>query len=321
MKKTNNLYLVTGGAGFIGSHVVEKLIDQGYEVLIIDDFTSGSMLNIPKSKKIRIINKKIEDVNFKEIMKANGIFHLAAQASVPISINDFYNSSQNNLVGTLKVFEWAKNYKIPIVYASSSAIYGNLPIGDDSKKDYDILSPYAQDKLTMEDYALLLFKLYGINSLGLRFFNVYGPRQDPTNPYSGVISIFIDRILKSEPVLINGGYQTRDFIYISDITDVLIKSMKVLHKKNMCDFFNVGTGVSVSIDNLFLTLTKITKTNPKIIRKNLSKSDPEKSSGTYKKIKNILDVDIKIFNSLEPGLLSTYKYFKSINNKGNNEVL
>ena len=316
----NKTYIVTGGAGFIGSHLVEKLFHYGCKVIIIDDFSSGSLLNIPNFKNISIINKKIENVSSNEITSPNGIFHLAAQASVPISIEDFYNSSNNNLVSTLKVFEWAKNYKIPVVYASSSAIYGNQKVGDDTKKDYDILSPYAQDKLTMEDYASLLFELYKINSLGLRFFNVYGPRQDPTNPYSGVISIFIDSILDCKTVTINGGYQTRDFIYVSDIIDSLIESMKVVHKKNICDSFNVGTGISISIDFLFLTLTKILKINPKMVRKNLSKSDPERSSGTYNKIKNILNMDVKDFNSLELGLINTCEYFKNIKIKSTNEI-
>ena len=234
-----------------------------------------------------------------------------------MSIDNFFESSSNNILGTLKVFSLAKEQSIPLVYASSSAVYGNLPMGDDQKENYDILSPYAQDKLTIEHYAAMMHKIFEVRSIGLRFFNVYGPRQDPTNPYSGVISIFIDRILNNNDITINGGYQTRDFIYVNDIVYVLIESMKLLHKKNMVDYINVGTGRSVSIDDLFLKLKSITKTNPKIIRKNLPKGDPEKSFGTYDKIKNILNIDINTFSDLNTGLMDTFEYFNNLNNKVN----
>ena len=257
MMNLKKKYIVTGGAGFIGSHLVERLIKDKHEVFIIDDLSSGFKSNLPKELIDGMLISRIQDVSKDQIISSDGIFHLAAQASVPISINDFFNSSNNNILGTLKVFDWARSEKIPIVYASSSAVYGNLPLGDDLKEDYDILSPYAQDKLTMEQYALLLFKIYKVKSLGLRFFNVYGPKQDPKNPYSGVISIFIEKILCGEPVTINGGYQVRDFIYINDIVDVLIKSMNLLHNKNICNYCNVGTGVTVSIDELLLSLKNI----------------------------------------------------------------
>jgi UDP-glucose 4-epimerase len=309
MMNLKKKYIVTGGAGFIGSHLVERLIKDKHEVFIIDDLSSGFKSNLPKELIDGMLISRIQDVSKDQIISSDGIFHLAAQASVPISINDFFNSSNNNILGTLKVFDWARSEKIPIVYASSSAVYGNLPLGDDLKEDYDILSPYAQDKLTMEQYALLLFKIYKVKSLGLRFFNVYGPKQDPKNPYSGVISIFIEKILCGEPVTINGGYQVRDFIYINDIVDVLIKSMNLLHNKNICNYCNVGTGVTVSIDELLLSLKNITKANPKIIRKDLPEGDPELSSGTYEKINSLLNIDINSFCDLESGLEKTFNYF------------
>jgi UDP-glucose 4-epimerase len=312
MKKTNNLYLVTGGAGFIGSHLVEKLINQGYEVLIIDDFTSGSIRNIPKSKKIRIINKKVQNIDIEELGLFNGIFHLAAQASVPFSIENFYESCENNLLSALKIFEWAKFQKVPVIYASSSAVYGNLSIGDESQKKYDILSPYAQDKLTLEHYASVFYKLHNIDSLGLRFFNVYGPRQNPENPYSGVISIFFDRILKKKEVTVNGGYQTRDFIFVKDVADVLYESMVKLSKKSFCDTLNVGTGVSISIDELLSIILDLVRASPKIIRKELPDGDPKISKGTYKKIKNILNINIDEFVDLKHGLNQTLQSFNKV---------
>ena len=303
-------YIVTGGAGFIGSHLIELLISKGHYILCIDDLSSGYEHNLPFDKSLTFLKRKLEDVETSRTKKFDGIFHLAAQASVPKSIDDFYNSSKNNLLGTLKVFEWARNAKIPVVYASSSAIYGNLPVGNDEVENYDILSPYAQDKLTMEHYADMAWKVYQVKSIGLRFFNVYGPRQDPANPYSGVISIFIDRLLKQLPVTVNGGYQTRDFVYVKDVVNCLYKSMEMLLDKPMCDALNVGTGKSIMIDELLRILIEIIKYNPEIIKAELPKGDPEVSSGTYKKLEKILGIASKDFISLTDGLAETVKYFR-----------
>ena len=305
-------FLITGGAGFIGSHLASKLIANNHDVLIVDDLSSGYKENIPTSNKIELIIDKIQGLSQKEIGKVDGIFHLAAQASVPLSIENFFESSENNLLSMLKVFDLTKTLQIPIVYASSSAIYGNLPLGNDIDEKFDIISPYAQDKLTMEHYASMMFKMYKIKSLGLRFFNVYGPKQDSLNPYSGVISIFIDRMLKDKTVVINGGHQTRDFIYVLDIVDVMIKSMELLNKKTLCDNFNVGTGKSVSVDELYINIKNILNINLKIIKKDLPFGDPERSAGTFQKINKVLKIDITNFTDLRSGLKETIKYFKKL---------
>jgi UDP-glucose 4-epimerase len=255
--------------------------------------------------------EKVQNVSVDQIGSIDGIFHLAAQASVPYSVNNFFESSKNNILSSLKVFEWAKNQNIPVVYASSSAVYGNLAVGVDTEIKHDIISPYAQDKLTVEHYAAMIFDIYNVNSLGLRLFNVYGPRQDPTNPYSGVISIFIDRMLNGNPVTINGGFQTRDFIYVQDVVNVMIKSMELLHEKNICEYFNVGTGQSVTIDELFSITKNIMNTDPEVIRKILPHGDPERSDGSYTKIKEILGVDISSFIDLQSGLIKTFEYFSN----------
>jgi len=304
------IYIVTGGAGFIGSHLVEKLILENNQVLCIDDLSAGHLSNLPVHKNISLLKKAVQNIELDDLPKVDGIFHLAAQASVPKSINDFYNSSANNLLSTLKTWDWAIRFDVPIVYATSSAVYGNLPLGNDTIDEFDILSPYAQDKLTMEHYARMAWKVYQAKSIGLRFFNVYGPRQDPTNPYSGVISIFIDRLLKNMPVTVNGGYQTRDFIYVSDIVDVLFKSMNRLHESPLSKVFNVGTGKSTTIDDLLLILKNIMQTEAEVIKKKLPIGDPERSSGTYEILIKILNTDINCFCSLKIGLLNTVKYYK-----------
>jgi nucleoside-diphosphate-sugar epimerase len=303
-------FLITGGAGFIGSHLTSKLIANNHDVLIVDDLSSGFKNNITKSNRVELIIDKIQGLSQKEIGKIDGIFHLAAQASVPLSIENFFESSENNLLSMLKVFDLTKTLQIPIVYASSSAIYGNLPLGNDIDGKFDILSPYAQDKLTMEHYANMMFNIYKVKSLGLRFFNVYGPKQDPLNPYSGVISIFIDRILKDKTVVINGGHQTRDFIYVLDIVNIMIKSMRLLNKKSLCDNLNVGTGHSVSVDELYKKIKNIIKIDSKIIKKDLPFGDPERSEGTFKKLSRLLKIDTESFTDLKIGLEETIKYFK-----------
>ena len=296
--------------------MVEKLIDDGKQVICVDDLSAGYIENLPKNNLLKFINAKIQEFDTKDLDKdINGIFHLAAQASVPVSIDNFYSSSSNNLLSSIRVFEWAKIHNVPIVYASSSAVYGNLPIGDDQIGKYDILSPYAQDKLTLEHYAEMCWNVYSTPSIGLRFFNVYGPRQDPTNPYSGVISIIINRLLQKLPVTINGGYQTRDFIYVKNIADVMVQSMEYLFNKRLCEYLNVGTGTSITIDNLLGIIAKIMNIKPEVILKELPPGDPEKSDGTYEKLITALNIDIGQFVKLEDGLRNTIDYIRNEQSK------
>ncbi len=308
MSLKNNVFLVTGGAGFIGSHLIERLLIGDNVIVCIDNLSSGFIKNLPNHKNLKVLKKAVQDVRLDQLPKFDGIFHLAAQASVPKSIDDFYNSSLNNLQSMLKVWEWANELKVPIVYASSSAVYGNLSIGDDMVDKYDILSPYAQDKLTMEHYAKMAWKVYQTSSIGLRFFNVYGPRQDPTNPYSGVISIFIDRLKNNLPVTVNGGYQTRDFIYVIDVVECLEESMSLLQKKALCETLNVGTGKSVTIDRLLEILVEIMYVKPKVLKAKLPFGDPEISGGTYEKMKEILKVYPSNFTCLLKGLGETVSF-------------
>tara|TARA_B100001971_G_C18155443_1_gene518254 strand:- start:19 stop:954 length:936 start_codon:yes stop_codon:yes gene_type:complete len=303
-------FLVTGGAGFIGSHLVDLLSKQDHDIIVIDDLSAGVKSNLSSIDGIKLITKKVQEISYSDLPNIDGIFHLASQASVPVSIDKFYFSSSNNLLSSLRIFEWAKVNKIPVVYASSSAVYGNLPIGDDTKEGYDILSPYAQDKLSLEHYANMCWNVYGMSSIGLRFFNVYGPRQDPTNPYSGVISIFIDNLLNNKPVIVNGGHQTRDFIFVRDIISVMLQSMEYLFNKRLCEYMNVGTGTSITIDNLLGIIAETMDMKPKVIMKMLPVGDPEKSNGIYKKLKDILDIDTNKFIKIESGLKSTIDYIK-----------
>jgi UDP-glucose 4-epimerase len=161
--------------------------------------------------------------------------------------------------------------------------------------------------------AKLSFEVFKTSSVGLRLFNVYGPRQKVNSSYSSVVPIFIHRILKKIPVTVNGGFQTRDFIYVQDVVDVFIKSMSKIKKKKIFTVFNVGTGRSVTINKLFNIIKKKIGTNPKVVKRKLEKFDPKKSSGTYKKIFKFLNLKKNNFTKLEDGLEETINYIRKKN--------
>jgi len=303
-------YLITGGAGFIGSHLVEKLLAQNHEVIIADDLSVGNLDNIKEANRCEIVVQQFQNIDVDKFENLNGIFHLAAQASVPLSIEEFYISSENNVLSTVKVFDVARKYRIPVVYASSSAIYGDLPLGDDTEALVDLGSPYAVDKLISEHYASVAHKLYSLSSVGLRFFNIYGPRQDPTSPYSGVISIFSDRVSSGDSVTVNGGYQTRDFVYVRDAVDIMYKSMQLASDKTICEAVNVCTGKSISINNLLNIIISLIGKKPRVVYKKLPPGDPTKSLGTYQKMLDLFSLTLEDFVQIEEGLAETVKYYQ-----------
>ncbi len=300
-------YLITGCAGFIGSHLT-KTIFKDHDLILVDDLSEGKLKNLPFNLRKKIIKKKIQNLKNIKSLNLKGIFHLAAQSSVPLSVTDFYNSSSNNLTSSIKVFELAKKFNVPVIYASSSAIYGDLPMGNDNKKKFSITSPYAQDKLVLEDYAKMSYDVFGVSSVGLRLFNVYGPGQNPNSPYSAVIPIFLNRMKKNQPVTINGGYQTRDFIYVEDVVKIMILSMNKMQKKKKFNIFNVGTGKSITINYLYKLIKKKLRSKSKFKRKKLDKFDPKKSSGTMKRINKFLNLRKNFFTNLENGIEKSLRY-------------
>lgn len=298
--------LVTGGAGFIGSHVCEKLLESGQEVFILDDLSTGKLSNLSAIKdKVTFIHSRVEDCDFDSLASINAVIHLAAQASVPLSISEFYDSSKTNILSSLKIIDFCIKYKLPLVYASSSAIYGELELGDDESDSIDLLSPYAADKFALELYSKVASVTSGLSSIGLRFFNVYGPRQDPLNPYSGVISIFIEKLLSNQDIIINGGSQTRDFVYVTNVADVISQAVHVTSSKKISDFVNVLTGKSVSIDSLADNLIEIIESSSEKIYHELPVGDPMESNGTIAKLPRVLNMIPSDFISLQKGLKLT----------------
>ena len=254
------LALVTGGAGFIGSHIVDRLLADGYRVRVLDNFSTGKRENLPESDDLEIITGDVgsfDDVH-KSMHDVELVFHEAAIASVPKTINDPLGSHQTNYVSTLNVLEAARQQGARrVVFASSAAVYGDLP---ELPKREDMplkpLSPYAVDKLASEYACQMYTHLHGLETVCLRYFNIYGPRQDPGSPYSGVISIFADRLKKGEQVVIYGdGEQTRDFVFVSDVVEANIKAATL--EKAAGRVINIATGRVVTLNELLKSMCRI----------------------------------------------------------------
>ena len=224
-------FLVTGGAGFMGSHLVDALLRQGHLVRVLDDLSSGHRHNLPR--QIEFLHGDITDpTTVEEAFEGiDACFHLAAIASVVRSNREWLRTHEVNLTGTLNIFNQARRLRhrreIPIVYASSAAIYGDcgtVPIGEDTP--VAPLSAYGADKRACELHARVAGAVHEIPTVGLRFFNLYGPRQDAQSPYSGVIALFADRLRLGEPVEIFGdGEQVRDFTYVGDAVGALDRAL------------------------------------------------------------------------------------------------
>lgn len=255
-------YVVTGGAGFIGSHLAEALAREGHSVVIVDDFSTGSEENIRWADgmpSVTIHRGSITDISLlrEACAGADGVFHEAAIASVPKSVADPVGSNAVNVCGALNVLVAARDAGVrKVVLASSAANYGdnpNLPLKETEPPLPQ--SPYAAQKVMDEYYARLFTDLYGLETTCLRYFNVFGPRQDPSSPYSGVISIFIDRICAGEPITIFGdGTQTRDFIYVGDVVRANVRAMN----SDYCGVVNVAGGRETSLNELAKVIMDVT---------------------------------------------------------------
>jgi UDP-glucose 4-epimerase len=252
-------WLVTGGCGFIGSHLVEALLGRGDRVRVLDDLSSGRRENLREGAELVVADVAASGVAFQAADGMDGIFHLAAVASVQRCREDWLGSHRSNLTGTIAVFDAARRAKtpLPVVYASSAAVYGDsdaLPLRETARARP--LSAYGVDKLGCELHGEVAWSVYGVGNSGLRFFNVYGPRQDPASPYSGVIAIFAGRIANRVPIDIFGdGQQTRDFIFVGDVVTHLLAAMEKLRAG--AAIFNVCTGRSTSILELAQTMARI----------------------------------------------------------------
>ncbi len=253
--------LITGGAGFIGSHLADHLLAAGREVVVLDNLSTGKRENLPdRAPRFRFVEGDIRSLDTaRDCMEGVGaVVHLAAVASVQASIDDPIATHQTNFDGTLNLLEAARAAGVRrFLYASSAAVYGDnaeLPVAESTRPQP--LSPYAADKLAGEHYLNYYASKHGLATTAFRFFNIYGPRQDPSSPYSGVISIFVDRVRAGMPVTVFGdGCQTRDFVFVGDLVALLASALERDSLTGVT--VNVGTGVECSLLQLLAALENL----------------------------------------------------------------
>jgi UDP-N-acetylglucosamine/UDP-N-acetyl-alpha-D-glucosaminouronate 4-epimerase len=253
-------YLVTGGAGFIGSNTVDELVRRGHGVVVLDDLSSGKEDNLAEVRsKITFMKGSITDIEVvqKAMLQADYVIHLAARTSVPRSVKDPVDTNRINVDGTLNVLVAARDNKVKrVVFAASSSAYGDTPTLPKSEDMQPVpISPYGVSKYVGELYAQTFGRCYGLENVCLRYFNIFGPRQDPDSPYSGVLSRFSTAFLDSTPPVVFGdGEQTRDFTYVENAVQANILACEAPSASGRT--FNVGTGHAVSLNQVLQMLQK-----------------------------------------------------------------
>ena len=273
-------YLVTGGCGFIGSHLCDSLIADGHQVVVVDDLSTGRRENLPTGCELAVGDAADGALVAAAAAGTAGVFHLAAIASVERSNEAWRATHVANQTATVTVLEVARSIgRVPVVYASSAAVYGQ---GDgrtlDETAALDPLTAYGADKLGSELHARIAHRLHGVPTTGLRFFNVYGPRQDPKSPYSGVIAIFAERLLQRRPVTVFGdGRQSRDFVYVGDVVRFLRAGMAT--RSNAPRVTNVCTGRPTPLLELIALLGRALDVEPEVIHALPRPGDIQRSCG------------------------------------------
>lgn len=307
--------LVTGGAGFIGSHIVRHLTDSGYEVVCLDNFDPTYAIETKKANIAsffgsdnfefiegdildrELVNNITEDVDY--------IFHEAALVSVVESMNDPQKTIEINTIGSMNILEAARRNNIrKVVFASSAAVYGDssIPVKKEDMIPYP-KSPYAISKLDCEYAARIYYEEYGLKTTSLRYFNVYGPGQDVTSPYAAVVPIFIKKALRNEDLVIYGdGQQTRDFIFVKDV----VRANELVMSNGDGMIFNVASGVVISINELADRIIRLTESESGIIHREPRKGDIKHSLADTGKIRNI---GFRTGFDLDKGLKETIEWF------------
>jgi UDP-glucose 4-epimerase len=314
-RKYQNI-LVTGGAGFIGSHIVDKLMKDDFDVTVIDNVRTGSLENISRHRERRnfhFAEGDIQDINLvrKIVKDVDVVFHEAAQASVALSVRDPIATDQINVEGTLNLLKASCDLDVKrFIFASSGAVYGTTKSPQMKEEDsLNPTSPYGVSKLAAENYVRVFQRLYGLKTVRLRYFNVYGPRQrvDVHGSYGGVISIFINRILQNMPLIIHGdGEQTRDFVYINDVVEANMLAMK---SQNGCgEAFNIGTGKNVSIKKVAEILKHaMNKEGLEDIHTEPSSTDIKHGYADISKAKSVLGYEPRF--TIEKGLTELVNWY------------
>jgi len=306
----NKKILVTGGLGFIGSHIVDELINDN-KVIIIDDKSSGKIENLkyPNHENLTLIEENLNTANLDEILNGTDyVFHLAAMASVPLSVDNPIKCNEVNVNATVKLLNACKNNNIKkIVFSSSSAVYGNntnMPLKE--TEPLNPTSPYASSKASCELYLQSFYESYGLNYTVLRYFNVFGPKQDKNSQYAAVIPNFISELLENgQPVIYGDGEQTRDFIFVKDIVKANISACE----SDYNGIVNVASGKKITINKLYEIVKETLGSNIDVEYLPERKGDIKHSLADVNNMKKInYRVDFKDF---EKQLIETINWFRT----------
>lgn len=308
-------YLITGGAGFIGSHLVETLIDAGENVRVIDNFATGRPSNIAPFRdriafhEVDITDRQALDAPFEGV---DYVLHQAAIPSVPRSVDDPLGTHDANVTGTLNVLDAARKAGVKrVVYAASSSAYGEIE-GEYKREDMvpQPLSPYAAAKLASEYYCQVFTHVYGLETVALRYFNVFGSRQDPTSAYAAVIPLFITSILDGQPPTVHGdGGQTRDFTYIDNVVYGNLLACKAPAEATG-QVYNLACGDKISLLDLIATINRILGTDVKPVHTEPRPGDIRDSRADNSKIRRLLGFETQV--SFEEGLRRTIDYYQTL---------
>jgi|TARA_B100002003_G_scaffold54187_2_gene49584 nucleoside-diphosphate-sugar epimerase len=305
-------YLVTGGAGFIGSHVVEELISRGEQVRVVDSLVTGRRENLEHVADVDLIVGDLAEpaVADRATTDVDYVVHLAAIPSVPRSVAEPIATNHANVTGTLSLFVAAQCHAVKrVVFASSSSVYGDaatLPKQEDMPPAP--LSPYALQKLIGEQYGKLFFELYGLETVAVRYFNVFGPRQDPSSPYSGVISRFAQCLLEHRPPTIHGdGTQTRDFTYVRNVVDGTLRAC--LAPRAAGQVINVSCGSRISLNALYRMMSDQSGSDLDPVYTDPRVGDVRDSQADITRARELLDYEPTVF--LEEGIQRTLAWYRT----------
>ncbi len=305
-------YLVTGGAGFIGSHLATELVQRGHTVRVVDNLITGKRRNLDHVQGVEFVEGDLADIAVatRAVQGMTYVLHQAAIPSVPRSVQDPITSNRANIDASVNVLVAARDAGVKrLVYAGSSAAYGDTPtLPKREDMPTNPLSPYALQKLVAEQYGQLFTRLYGFETVTIRYFNVFGPRQDPGSPYSGVISLFASALLEGRRPLIYGdGEQTRDFTYVANVVDGVLRAVEAPAAAGQV--INVATGGRITLNELLRTMNKIVGTRLEPIFKEPRAGDVRDSQADITKAKKLLGYAPIV--TLEEGLKKTLDWCRT----------
>jgi nucleoside-diphosphate-sugar epimerase len=305
-------YLVTGGAGFIGSHLTEELVRRGHRVRVVDSLITGKRSNLAEIPGVEFHEGDLADIDVarKAVDGCEYVLHQAAIPSVPKSVKDPLTSNRANVDGTLNTLVASRDAGVKrLVFAASSSAYGDTPtLPKHENMATNPQSPYALQKVVGEEYLRMFTRLYGLETVAIRYFNVFGPRQDPSSPYSGVISVFASALLENRPPTIYGdGNQTRDFTYVANVVDGVLRACEAPRASG--EIINVATGGRISLNQLFEEMRKVIGATITPVYQEFRQGDVRDSQADITKARELLGYQPIV--SFEEGLRKTIEWYRT----------